>query len=752
MTNYITSVGTQQFSITIASGSLTGTATISAVGSGAFIIWQGENPSDTAAETDDTTAYLTISGTTITATRGVTGSSKTITVLGVIVDGDTTSLIKSVQFGTVSITPGNTSGTASISAVTNNNTAMAFLGRTMSATQSNVNKISPWLTLSGTTVTATIGSANGSGTETVAFCAIEFQGSVLNQAVQNIAYNATTNAASDTVTVTSVNRSNSFLIFSGSLFNVNEAQTKQYGQLTAATTFTTTWNTSSSVARRFNCCLVELVAGVLNQAVQRGTIALSAATSNTATITSSVVGNGFVNWVGNSSSATTLNLNAAQYDITQTNATTITMTAGGSATGTGSYEAVEFPAFSSGTTVNSWYPAVASAQTMANSALDSVFNPGWLLHLSVPFLPRLPDVASAVPPVGYHTLAMPILPLRLPIPFLPRLPDVPSAAPPLPQGSVAMNVPRISVLLPWLPRTADAPPITPADRPNVFAPVFALNFRLPWLATRVADAPPVTPPDKPSFFSPIFPLNFKLPWLPSLAVAPPVTQPDKPNFFSPIFAIVSAITGLPWLPRISDAASLPPADRQAIFSPAFVVNFKLSWFSRVSDAPPVTQPDKPSFFSPTFALNIKLPWLPRIADAAPVTQPDKPNFFSPLFPLNLRLPWLPRISDAPLVLQPDRPSFFAAILPLSLKLLWLPHVSEAAPVTQADKPNFFSPVFATIAVKILSWLPRVSDAPPVTPPDKPNFFFGMIQRIRPAPPTPNRIINPAHDYRTINRP
>lgn len=348
MTNYITSVGTQQFSITIASGSLTGTATISAVGSGAFIIWQGQNPSDTAAQTDDTLCYLTRSGTTITATRGVTGSSQTITVLGVIVDGDTTNLIKSVQTGTITITAGNTSGTATISAVTNNNTATGYLGTTIDTSQNNVNKISPVLSLSGTTVTATTLSA-GLGTQTIAYCITEFQGAVLNQAVQNIAYNATLAVGtSDTVTITSLNRSNSFLIYGGAGRNINEANSQQYGQLTAATTFTTTWNTAGSVLRRFNATAVELVAGVLNQAVQRGTIALSAATSNTTTITSSVKTNGFVSWLNNSSTDTVLNLSTADFDITQTNATTLTMTAGGSATGTGSYEVVEFPAFSGG--------------------------------------------------------------------------------------------------------------------------------------------------------------------------------------------------------------------------------------------------------------------------------------------------------------------------------------------------------------------------------------------------------------------
>lgn len=46
MTAALTSVGVQQVSITIPNGSTSNTATITAVGSGAFILWQGQNTSD----------------------------------------------------------------------------------------------------------------------------------------------------------------------------------------------------------------------------------------------------------------------------------------------------------------------------------------------------------------------------------------------------------------------------------------------------------------------------------------------------------------------------------------------------------------------------------------------------------------------------------------------------------------------------------------------------------------------------------
>ncbi len=355
MTNYITSVGDQQVTITIASGSLTNTAPVTAVGSGAYIIQQGSNPSDTA-NLDDTLARVELTNsTTVTAKRGVTGSSQTIIVNAVVVDGDTTNLIKSVQSGTVSITSGATSGTASINAVTNNNTALHYLGVSDATTSTGLSNNQCVVSLSGTTVTAT---KQFSGTaETVGFIAIEFQGGALNSTVQNIADTHTpSNASSRTVTITGVTATNSFVIFGGMYGNSpsNEATTQQYGQLTNGTTFTIKTNAASSVALTYNCTVVELKAGILNQNVQRGTIALSAATSATATITSSVVANGFCNWLFNSSSSTTLNPEVAFYTVTQTNATTVTVAAAVSASGTGSYEVVEFPAF-----------------------VSSSFNPGW---------------------------------------------------------------------------------------------------------------------------------------------------------------------------------------------------------------------------------------------------------------------------------------------------------------------------------------------------------------------------------------
>lgn len=369
MTAALTSVGVQTGTITIASGNLTGTATITAVGSGAFLIWQGQNANDTTDNGDATASITLTNSTTITATRGSTGTAKSMTVNYVIVDGDTTNLIKSVQFGTVTMAAGSGSGTATISAVTNNNTAIVFLGNQVTGgAPANATRLDTNLSLSGTTVTATRVTNLLTGTIT-GFCVIEFQGTALNSAVQNIAYSVLNNVSTDTSTITSVTANNTFLAFGGYTGGSTVNVYHPYITLTNGTTITYTWNTAANITRKFNLCVVEFVGGILTSAVQRGTIALSAATSNTATITSVTAANTLLNWLNNSTSSTILDPTLIWYKETLTNGTTITMTSNSSATGTGAYEVIEFNPPASG--ANTVTETVTESDSVTILATDS---------------------------------------------------------------------------------------------------------------------------------------------------------------------------------------------------------------------------------------------------------------------------------------------------------------------------------------------------------------------------------------------
>lgn len=373
--SYLTAVGIQQVSITIPSGATSATATITAVGSGAFIAFQGCYGSD-SANLDDTMVRVELTNnTTVTAYRGVAGTSQTATANATVVDGDPTNLVKSVQTGTISLTISQTSNTASISAVTNSNAVAIYLGQTDTTPNTIYNRADTSVALSGSVVTAQ--KASSGNATTAGYCIPEFQPGVLNSAVQNVAYSATKNAASDTVAVTAVNTANTWLAYGGqrTANTTSPAQTFMYGQLTSGTVVTIAWNTSGNLPRAFNCCVAEFASGVLAQAVQRGTLSLASAASANATITSSSPATTLCNFLGNSSNLTTANTSLGRYTLTQPGATSITLQAFGAATGTASYEAIQFTA-SSGTALTIDLGAVS--ELLGTPRIDPPSRSEWL--------------------------------------------------------------------------------------------------------------------------------------------------------------------------------------------------------------------------------------------------------------------------------------------------------------------------------------------------------------------------------------
>lgn len=354
-TNYITTTGVQNFSITIASGSTSGTATITGVGTGAFIIYAGESsPTSTSMAQAATRVELTNS-TTVTANRNASPVT-TVTVKGSVIDA-TSSLITSIQKGTITIASGATTGTASISAVTNANTAVHLLGFTGTDTGFTPSSDLPWLSLSGTTVTATI-AASQAQTVTVGYEIIEFNGSALNSSVQqkNTAWTSTTTP--HTVTITSVTTGNTMILSGGQGGNgANPARVEQKITLTNATTLTIDVGTAASLALQYNCSVIEFVPGVLNSSTQRGTITISGATSGTATITA-VGAQAFANNLGMTATVTGGSLAAERSTVALTNTTTVTATKGSTtASGPVSYEAIDLAAFVApgGTTDAIWF-------------------------------------------------------------------------------------------------------------------------------------------------------------------------------------------------------------------------------------------------------------------------------------------------------------------------------------------------------------------------------------------------------------
>lgn len=349
MTNYVTSKGVQSFSITITSLNLTGTATISAAGSGAYIIYEGLNPSNNGDPQLDFPYLQLTNSTTVTAT--VNGTGGTIVIKGCVVDGDTTNLIKSVQQGTITISAGTGTGTASISAVTNANAATHYLGFDTSVTSAQTGEIFPRFSLSGTTVTATVATIAVAGIG--AYQIIEFQGTALTaNAVQNLAASSSSSVTSWTATITSVTANNALTIYGGYTANstvLTMAVVCFRGTLTNGTTFTVNVNTGEAVAKQYNASIVEFNNGVLNSAIQRGTTTLTGVTSNTSTVTSVSTTYAGTAFLGQTSNDTGFDYIEALGASVLTNATTVTTTKNnGTNNITSSWDVFEFPAFSSG--------------------------------------------------------------------------------------------------------------------------------------------------------------------------------------------------------------------------------------------------------------------------------------------------------------------------------------------------------------------------------------------------------------------
>lgn len=337
MTTYTNSI--QQVSFTIPSGATSATQTISAVGATAYALSQGQNTSSNTGndQTHSAARIELTNSTTVTAFRNAS-STATITVNVVVIDANS-SLIKSVQSGTVSIAAGTT-GTATISSVTAANSVVAYLGQTTSTSSFTATHL-PGVTLTNaTTVTANV---NTSGTHTVGFVVIEFQGAVLNQAVQQFSGAFTSASTADTQTIASVTPANSIIIYGGFTSSSSNFGDSYAIQLTGATTVTLTRTATTTGTRTPYYAVVEFISGVLNS-VQRSTVNLNSVTSNTATITGVNTSNAYCGFNGESTNATTTNNASRFYDaIALTNSTTVTGTVQFAvSSNTAEYEVVEF--------------------------------------------------------------------------------------------------------------------------------------------------------------------------------------------------------------------------------------------------------------------------------------------------------------------------------------------------------------------------------------------------------------------------
>lgn len=365
-----------QVSVTIASGATTGTTTVSSPTGTYILLWQGNS---TTATTSFAQSFgrISISGTTVTATRN-TSSTNTVTVNAVLIDADS-SLVASVQMGTIAITSG-TSNTATISSVTTANSAVALLGFTAANTTFDFEINNPVLVLTNsTTVTASV--ARLTTNCTAGYIVVEFQGAALNQATQPFSKVWTNSSISTTQTITSVNVNNSMLFYAGchNGDTVADAEDQQRGIITNSTTVTITSGIADSDANlKYNGTVVEFVSGVLSQNAQRGTTTIAASTSSkTDTVTSADTTASVLNFTGwTSTTVATTSIANILPRITQVNATSISATIDGTVPSgkntISGWELLTFTKMGGGTTYNDFITETAtSSDSETGSATDN---------------------------------------------------------------------------------------------------------------------------------------------------------------------------------------------------------------------------------------------------------------------------------------------------------------------------------------------------------------------------------------------
>lgn len=336
-TAYINSVTNE--SLTITSGNTTASTTVAAATGTYFLLWAGNSTTATTSMAQGM-CYITLSGTTLTATR-TTSSTNTCTANAVLVDA-TSNLVTSVQRGTITISSG-TSNTATISSVTTANSSVNLIGWAQGNATFTYAPNRPLLVLtSATVVTATVKSLSTS--MTASYQVINWNASALQSSTQPFSKVWTTSGLTTTQTISSVTVNNAIMLYAGDNQNCCAfANDNQWAQVTGATTVTVSVDYADADSVTYNGTVVEFVAGVLTQADQKGTVPINTSTSGTSTITNAPTATTAVYMTGwGSTNSATTNLGTLQPRLAQTSGTVLTGSLGASGTVVIGYEATTF--------------------------------------------------------------------------------------------------------------------------------------------------------------------------------------------------------------------------------------------------------------------------------------------------------------------------------------------------------------------------------------------------------------------------
>lgn len=292
----------QQVSITVASGSLSNTATISAVDTAnTILVWGGTSGSDVLSrqESDWCAAVLT-NGTTVTVSRLAAGAV-TVTVKVTVLEF-ATNVIDSIQSGVIAVSGGTKTANATITSVVAADSLCHFQGHTFSVTGGGGGSANARIMLvDPTTITATRAATSVSNLNTY-YSVARFKPGILHSSTQQIAFEASA-VASGATTIVSVDPARSVFFWGNYSTSALLTNARPSIQIQSPTQLSINRNDTVPILTVAGT-IVEFKSSNINN-VQRGVViftsadtAASAQSSATATITSANISKSVVLYGG----------------------------------------------------------------------------------------------------------------------------------------------------------------------------------------------------------------------------------------------------------------------------------------------------------------------------------------------------------------------------------------------------------------------------------------------------------------------
>lgn len=283
-------------------------------------------------------------------------------------------VIQSIQQATVTIAAGQTTGTATITAVVVANSYVHYDGtRGAVSTFAATTCLASVTLTNATTVTATRNTSDASNAVVVQVTVMEFIATTIINNIQQGTIAIGNAATTNTATITAVVLANSFVMFQGQTFGAATDETnfaRCTGQvaLTNTTTVTATRNTASATTLTVGFVVVEFKAGVLTSATQSVTKA-GTTIGALASITSVDPRYSILIYGGGTNAITSTNMATFNRNVLADQIGTLTMT--GSASVTSAFMVVEFSAVQI-KSVQRIVPKIAANATTGTVALNAV--------------------------------------------------------------------------------------------------------------------------------------------------------------------------------------------------------------------------------------------------------------------------------------------------------------------------------------------------------------------------------------------